>query len=103
MSSILHRLVLPVVLVTLSAGPGMAAPPTLDLHVLKEGRVRIDNGPVMNLREFRAKLESLKKQRPQPDLFTRTESDVPFGSVLVVMQVVRDAHYDAHLKVPEPN
>ncbi len=101
MRSILRLLSLAILLAGQGGGAALAAAPVLDLHILTEGRVRIDDGPVMNIRQFRAKLESLKKQRPQPDLVTRTESDVPFGAVLVVMQAVRDAHYDEHLKVPD--
>lgn len=101
MRSILRLLSLTILLAGLGSGAALAAAPVLDLHILTEGRVRIDDGPVMNMRQFRVKLESLKKQRPQPDLVTRTESDVPFGAVLVVMQTVRDANYDDHLRVPD--
>jgi biopolymer transport protein ExbD len=102
MSSILRHLIVPGLLVALCAGPAPAAPPALNLHILSEGRVRIEDGPVMNMRQFRAKLESLKKQHPQPDLVTRSESNIPFGAFMVVMQTVRDAQYDAHLIVPDP-
>ncbi len=82
-------------------GNASAAPPVLDLHIQMDGKVRIGDGPVMGMQQFQARLERFKQQRPQPDLLARVENGAPLEMVTLVIQVMRDADYDEHLKLPE--
>lgn len=67
------------------------------LFFLENGHVRFDDGPELDLMQFRQQVRALKREEPRPDIALETNIRTKYEFVATVLKIFQEEAYGAHL------